>query len=1049
MKEKFTFGAVAAAAFVAFSANASQTALPVYGQASEPASLVAEAAAALAPSRAYTMPTTTPVVVDFSQMTATDFSNNFAVFNYNGDANQWRMDSWPRADVAMNNVSTKDADDWMISKNGISLKAGQTYSFAIEVGGYGESYPSKIAVSLGTSATSASMTKEVIPETSIVTVYGDKKKLEQTFTVSADGNYHLGIHDISSKAGYFLFVYKFSLTADADLTAPLAPENLVVTPAADGSLSAEVAVKAPAKSVTDGALRSLTAVNLYMDGTKVYTWDNPTPGANLTHTLTGLTKGTHEWYADASNSEGSSQPSATATAFVGVNVPTAPTGATAVRTAKDGEVTISWTAPVLDKDGFAINPDLVSYKIMELTGDDITLVKDDVTGLSYTYQAVAANADQQLKQYYVYAKTAEGTSADFALAEALPLGKAIALPYADSFADGTAAHSYQIINEGTGKWGFYNSYYVPQDDDKGVAAFTGAAEKDASQLRTYNIAIPANIENPILSFYYSGRTAGNKNVFSLLIDGGDGFKDVNTYDVSAGRWTRAIVALDEYKGKTIRVAFSAAFAGNECVLLDNLEIKARPANNLAILDFEAPKLIEAGKEATISVLVKNIGTAKAEGAKLALFLGDNKVDEKDVEALDPEAQTTVSFAQTLPVTSSEAVTFRAELTYAADQDLADNKTGNHEARVKFSQMAKVSDLEAKEQADHSVTLTWSKPSFDGAYSDPVLEDFEDATSWAKDEAKGWKFVDRDATKNTICSYTGLASMFDEGIVLPGISNEVTSFFVLDNSELNDGFNVHSGNKALCSESVYAEDETEELGYRAKKDDWAFSPELSGAQQTLTFWARSTNTTSKESLVILTTTKTDSFEFDDYTLVKSYSGIPGTWMKLEVNIPEGARRVAFNCNSNDAAELLIDDISYMTTYEAQGIDIVGYNVYRDGEKLNAEPLKETTYNDATIKDLKHNYAVTCVYNKGGESALSNIPAIDPFVSVEDVVSDAAAVAAGAGYIEVVAQAGTPVAVYSLDGRVVYNGTCEGTMRLEAAAGVYIVKVGRKAVKVVVR
>lgn len=1048
MKEKFTFGAVAAAALVAFSADASQTVLPVYGQVSEPASLVAEAAAALAPSRAFTMPSTTPVVVDFSQLTAADFSANFAVFNYNGDANQWRMDSWPRADVAMNNVSTKDADDWMIAKNAVSLKAGKTYSFLIETGGYGESYPSKIAVSLGTSATSASMTKEVIPETSVVTRYGDKNKIEQTFTVAADGDYYIGIHDISTKAGYFLFVYKFSITSDADVTAPLAPENLTVVPAADGSLAVDVKVKAPVKSVTDGALQSLTAVNLYMDGKKVHTWENPTPGDVLNHTLTGLTQGTHEWYAEAANSEGSSQPSATATAFVGVNVPAAPTAARAVRTANDGEVTISWAAPTLDKDGFAINPDLVSYKIMELAGDDITLVKDDVKGLTYTYQAVAANADQQLKQYYVYAKTSEGTSADFALAEALPLGKAIALPYADSFANGAAAHGYQIINGGTGKWGFYNSYYVPQDGDEGVAAFTGAADNDAAQLRTYNIAIPANIQKPILSFYYSGRMAGNKNEFSLLIDSGDGFKAVDTYDVSAGRWTRAIVALDAYVGKTIRVAFFAKYAGNECVLLDNLEIKARPANNLAILDFDAPKLIDAGKETTINVLVKNIGTVKAEGAKLAIFLGDNKVEEKDVEALEPEAETTVSFVQTLPVTSPEAVTYRAELTYAADQDLADNKTGNSEARVKFSRMAKVTDLEAKEQADHSVTLKWTKPSFDGAYSDPVLEDFEDATSWAKDEAKGWKFVDRDATKNTACSGIG-ASILENGPEFPGISNEVTSFFVLDNTELPDAFNVHSGNKALCSESVYAEDETDDKGYRAKKDDWAFSPELSGALQTLSFWARSTSASNKESLVILATNEKESFDFDDYTLVKSYAGIPSTWMKLEVSIPEGARRVAFNCNSNDAFELLIDDITYMTTYEAQGIDIVGYNVYRDGEKLNAEPLKETTYNDAAISDLKHNYAVTCVYNKGGESALSNIPAIDPFVSVDDVMNDAVAVAAGAGFIEVVAEAGTPVAVYSLDGRAVYSGTCEGTMRLEVAAGVYIVKAGRKAVKVVVR
>lgn len=53
-----------------------------------------------------------------------------------------------------------------------------------------------------------------------------------------------------------------------------------------------------------------------------------------------------------------------------------------------------------------------------------------------------------------------------------------------------------------------------------------------------------------------------------------------------------------------------------------------------------------------------------------------------------------------------------------------------------------------------------------------------------------------------------------------------------------------------------------------------------------------------------------------------------------------------------------------------LDLIGYNVYRDGVRLNDTPLTSAGYTDDGVADgSNHTYAVTAVY-KQGESNYSN-------------------------------------------------------------------------------
>ena len=54
---------------------------------------------------------------------------------------------------------------------------------------------------------------------------------------------------------------------------------------------------------------------------------------------------------------------------------------------------------------------------------------------------------------------------------------------------------------------------------------------------------------------------------------------------------------------------------------------------------------------------------------------------------------------------------------------------------------------------------------------------------------------------------------------------------------------------------------------------------------------------------------------------------------------------------------------------------GYNVYRDGEKVNDKPVTATSYTDVVSESGTHEYTLTSVYSDGGESAESESVSVE--------------------------------------------------------------------------
>ena len=107
-------------------------------------------------------------------------------------------------------------------------------------------------------------------------------------------------------------------------------------------------------------------------------------------------------------------------------------------------------------------------------------------------------------------------------------------------------------------------------------------------------------------------------------------------------------------------------------------------------------------------------------------------------------------------------------------------------------------------------------------------------------------------------------------------------------------------------------------------------------------------------------------------------VTSDWQKAEYDLPEGARYFAIRSIRDNGFALFVDDVTFCPdSLAALDLMLLGYNLYRDGQKLNSAPLTDTTYMDASAP-TDAVYRVTAVYAEG-ESGYSEV-AIKGYVGI---------------------------------------------------------------------
>ncbi len=963
-----------------------------------------------------------------------DVADKFAqhiVFDANDNGKTWVLYS---GKVCYRYHSSDPADDWLFSP-AVNLEAGKIYTFKTTV--YASSYTERLEVKAGMGTAPADMTTEIIAPTEITGSSSEPSELTAIIKPTVSGRHNIGFHAVSDPDMNSLTLVSYEIGAAMDAAAPDVCSNILITPDASGALKAAVQFTAPKTDLSGNALSGNVSVKVLRGETEIKTFTGK-PGMSYSFSDEVPLADTYTYTFIASNQAGDAGMPVSASAFIGPKTPASVSSAE-LRLTGENTLELTWEPVTTDVDG---NPlpagNVVKYNVYSVVRTSSGLALDEkltaepVEGTTFT---CTADLPEEQDFYYLAIQSVNGTVPGGAFAASTIVGTPYDMPvvYTDEasldsyflYYGGTTSQRGQLSLAGEDKFG------IPAadgDDCYFLISHTNAqaALGTMTYISTGKVLISGDY--PVLSFWEYNVTAASQNetVVSVICDDQE---TVLTSYVSGtlpveGGWNKVKVDLSAYKGKVVMLQIGSVLRSHLYNMFDRIEVKTNLAHDLSA-SISAPDEATTDEAFDVTVSVTNEGALENTSATVDLIRDGEVVETETVGPIAPNSTLSLTFSQTLskPAASAE---FSAVVNYAADEDTANNTSAAVTVTRKASDLPVVSGLAASRGED-GVALTWDAIDGEHLPVDAQTFDFEDATSW-NHEVAGWMFIDVDGEK---------VGGF-QGWDIPGITPGTTtaSFFVFDGSMegLSDNYKAHSGSKYLAALFRYDDGQT---------NDWAISPELSGDAQTVSFWTKSFSADYPETVEILySTTDTD---IESFVVASEAKEVPAAWTEFSAKLPAGAKYFAIRSCATGSFMLMVDDVTYAPAGGVSSLELTGYNVYRDGVKINDAPLTTNSFVDTEAGDGAHTYHVAAVYNRG-ESEFS-APATVEESGIAAVLSAGVTVAVEGSEIVVTGAADKAVSIAAVDGKVVYSAA--GDARVPVACGIYLVTVDGKTVKLIVK
>ncbi|MCM1319104.1 MAG: choice-of-anchor J domain-containing protein [Muribaculaceae bacterium] len=951
----------------------------------------------------------------------------FTVIDANNDDNTWTF-NFDKVQAKFN--LTQDMDDWLITSP-IHLEAGKYYDLTLDVRSHNAEYtPERFEVKLGSAPTVEAMTVSIIEPTDVTvptyTRYAGRIK------VAADGDYYVGIHGISPKDMYYMYVDNLSISAPYTGDTPGEATNFKIKPDYDGRTRGIVSFNAPALSTNGNPLTTPMDIAVSRNDQVVHTFGGIEPGAECSFEDIASEIGEYRYTIVATNSEGTGA-IMTSTGRLGINLAPAPLNVKISET-DEGTVKLTWDSPAQDINGNPLNPDVIHYAILDKTGQNV--LAEDLKSTEWTWQVLEPNSGaQSFVFYYVLPQTAAGVNYDdYVYTDQIPVGTPYSYPFTESFTGGSLDKSWAIsrLEMTSGSWGVGPSSQqpvaYPQDDDGGLAAFMPTQVGDEALLNSAKILVPASARNPKLSFWYYGVAGLNDRLDVMIYNAATGqFESIKSLTLSenGNGWHRVVCPLDEYKGQTIRIGFyGVCVSYSSLILIDNIKVTEVLDKNLSVESLKTPGRMTAGVSDIFYVTVTNNGLTDASQVELSLLRDGEPVASHTATKIEADSYLQFSFADAPDIFGADRVSYSAQLNWADDSDASDNTCAPVTVKVSTPALPRVLDLSA-EETNEGVSLTWTAPTA-GQDAAEMLESFENATSFAIDEVDGWTFVDRDG-KNTY----GIEDVKFNNMGKP------MAYMVFDGKEagIADEFDALSGSKLLVS---FSNDDASAC------DNWAISPLLSGKPQTITFSAKAQTTNYGYEAFEFYYSTTDTNP-DNFTKIAEDNRVGSTWKEYAYDVPQGAKYFAIRCVSKDAFAFMVDDVLFTPAGLPEHSAPTGYNVYRDKQKLNSDAVADNNHVAAAVDNDMHSYHVTALYPQG-ESAPSNEVRM-AYSSLKAMINGDAFVYSRGGQIYCSGVSGKTVTIVNAAGVVIYSATSQSDIiTVPAPAGAYIVTIDNLTYKI---
>lgn len=959
----------------------------------------------------------------------------WTVLNANGGST-WSYEASSKSAVYTYDYNHLEGDDWLFSP-AFSLQKGKkyklSYSFRIRQKNYAESF----SVHLGKAQSAAAMTRELAAHPGILNTQEETNTL--VFSAEEDGTFHLGFHETSDPWKYMLQLDNISLSM-LDSNIPAEVSDFTVTPGERGALGATISLKAPERDSDGKPLAALSSITVMRSDRPeaVARFENPAPGAALTAQDTSVTTdGTYQYYAYASNDAGDG-PETRLSAFIGTDVPDAVLNLKLTETA-DGHPSLTWEAPVTGRNGGWFDASKLTYTVYRYFGE-MEAIAEAITETSAVDSSLSLPADSQTPVSYAVFPYAGGNAGRAIESNYILIGKPYAAPLRETFPNaGMTLSPWMSVTDRpiTSAWTLdatgHNPAAADYNGDSGLATFHSAGENIegvGSWMMSPKVSL-AGLQHPTVAFaLYHSHLDGitTPETMQLYVAAGDGdflpISPVYQRDNGTTGWAKYTIALEGLpQADWYRFAFKGVTAGGADIYLDDFEIYRGRTADAALA---VPPFVAKGEEMPVAVTVVNYGNTPLSGATVAV-----SGKQLPVPALEAGQKATVETA----VSFAETGTYEVKATVTApDDEVSDNNTLTASVRAVEPKFPAVGAITGKVGEDNRLTLSWTDAALNGA----VTDDFESYKAWSISGIGDWLMADRDHDVTYYISGASVPGILDN---YPNCSDP-KAWLVMDADEL--GINIwpegtpHSGNKMLMASAS--------INY--VNADWAISPMLNGRPQTVAFWAKAFTAqgTAPERMRFLWST--GSTVPEDFTPLSQepYVEVGESWTRYSYSLPEGARRFAIECVSDNAFALFVDDVCY-NDMSVPSLSAARYSVSRDGRPI-ATVTEPAFTEPEPLPAGDYSYTVTAVYDKG--EAAPSAPYEFKSTSIPDLATSRITVTGGRGQLTVTGGAGRTLTVATPAGvTVTARRLAADRETLPLAPGLYLVTIGARTHKTIVK
>lgn len=971
----------------------------------------------------------------------------FTIVNNNNDTKTWAFyagTDYTAFRYAYN--SSKAADDYLFLPPVNVQDIESLHEFQMDYWTQSASYPEKFEVYIGRENTVDGLIK-VVDEVEAKNTSSNKLTLKKYLEFPETGKWYIAVRACSAKNMYYLYVNNFKLSVSpAKIIGPAAITDVVAVPGEKGALNATVSFKLPTVDNAGNALKGdVTATLESLVDLKTVTGK---PGAAQKVTLLTV-QGDNDIEVNVSNNNILGMPTIVPV-YTGVDLLGPVTDMRIDGTESNLGIAGSYKAPVEGANGGYIDRTGIDYSLWqkvpigEIFG--IPIYADQKIGeigkdvMSFQTENMLPDGTPMASfQLGVAGTNAAGTGV--ILYSSTVLGTPYNLPMLEDFTKGSMTYTPIMLNT---QGGMQQSYLGQAGLEKLDPNFATVNAAVVGQCATDGYGywfLPkfSTLGKDKVAFKMNYYVGGCKNV-KIYAESYDiprtEIMDVNTVLGLAEGYQDLIIDLPaQFQNKAwVSITLYTEFSAEQKYFVwQSYDVVNMVQKDMVALDITAPKKVATGADYKVGVTVANYGITDAAGYTVELYANEEKVAEKTCGELASYAENSVEFDLSMSPVADEPIAYYAVVKQEGDADTANDKTATVEVSPKASMLPGATALTAG-NSEGAVALTWDEPDMENITPEPVTDDFEDADAFAA-EYGDWVFVDVDES-----AVGGFSNMDVPGIT-PGETKG--SFWIWDQSQLgNQTFEAHSGTKYLFSLFNY--------DGQTPSDDWAISPELAGVEQTIEFYAKSYSAEYPETIEVWYST--GSTDPKDFIKIEDAGGvnISAEWTLFEAFVPEGAKRFAIRSCADNAFMLMIDDVTYIPAGGVTGdLTLKGYNVYRDGVKINDALVEETAYADSNVTEgTEYTYVVVAIFEEG-DGKMSNKATIKYQTSGLNGIEGGKLVAAGKGDIVIKGFEGEKVLISTADGKVIANGVAAATETVNVPAGIYVVKAGKNSVKVVVR